>query len=48
MDFYNVQITTDFGEVVVLQVAASSPQEAEMAAISMIESGQAGADGMIF
>lgn len=47
MDFYDVQITTDLGEVVVFQVAASSPQEAEMTAISMVESGQAGTEGMI-
>ena len=42
MEFYDVQITTDFGEVVVLQVAASSIQEAEMTAISMVNSGEAG------
>ena len=47
MEFYDVQITTEFGEVVVLQVTANSPHEAEMTAISMVESGQAGTDGMM-
>lgn len=47
MELYNVQITTEFGEEVVLLVYACSPQEAEMTAISMVESGQAGTDGMI-
>ena len=47
MELYDVQITTEFGEEVVLQVSASSPHEAEMNAISMVESGQAGTDGMI-
>lgn len=47
MELYNVQVTTEFGEEVVLQVYADSPQEAEMTAISMVESGQAGTDGMI-
>lgn len=47
MEFYDVQITTDLEETVVLQIYASSPQEAEMTAISMVESGQAGTDGMI-
>lgn len=41
MPFYDVQITTELGETVVLQVAASSPEEAEMAAINMVELGQA-------
>lgn len=41
MDFYDVQITTDIGEVVVLQVSANNSQEAEMTAISMVEIGQA-------
>lgn len=35
--FYDVQITTELGETVILQVAASSPEEAEMAAINMVE-----------
>lgn len=47
MELYNVQVTTEFGEEFVLQVYANSPQEAEMTAISMVESGQAGTDGMI-
>lgn len=42
MEFYDVQITTDLGEVAILQVTASSPQEAEMTAISIINSGEAG------
>lgn len=42
MDFFDVQITTDLGEVLVLQVYASSPQDAEMTAISMVNSGEAG------
>ncbi|MBO5084400.1 MAG: hypothetical protein J6C18_06010 [Bacteroidaceae bacterium] len=41
MPFYDVQITTDLGETVVLQIAASSPEEAELAAIHMVEMGQA-------
>ena len=42
MQFFDVQITTDMGEVVVVQVAAGDRQEAEMTAISMVESGHAG------
>lgn len=42
MEFFNVQITTDLGEVVVIQVTASTPQEAEMTAIYMVNSGEAG------
>ncbi len=45
MEIYDVQITTDLDEEVVLQVSTSSPQEAEMIAISMVESGQAGTIG---
>lgn len=45
MEFYDVQITTDLGEVAILQVTASSPQEAEMTAISIINSGEAGTLG---
>ena len=41
MELYNVQATTEFGEEVILQVYADNPQEAEMSAISMVESGQA-------
>ena len=33
MQFFDVQITTDMGEVVVVQVAAGDRQEAEMTAI---------------
>ena len=45
MNFFDVQITTDMGEVVVVQVAAGDRQEAEMTAISMVESGHAGTVG---
>ncbi|MBR3027543.1 MAG: hypothetical protein IKH58_05305 [Bacteroidales bacterium] len=45
MQFFDVQITTDLGEVVVVQVAAGDRQEAEMTAISMVESGHAGTMG---
>ena len=47
MNIYDVQITTDLGEVVVLQVSASDEQEAEMTAIAMVESGAAGTQGRI-
>jgi hypothetical protein len=45
MQFFDVQITTDMGEVVVVQVAAGDRQEAEMTAISMVESGHTGTVG---
>ncbi len=45
MQFFDVQITTDMGEVVVVQVAAGDRQEAEMTAISMVESGHVGTVG---
>lgn len=45
MECYNVQITTDLGEVAVLQVVASDPQQAEMTAINMVETGQSGTIG---
>lgn len=45
MNFYNVQITTDLGETIVLQVAASSTDEAELTAINMVELGQADTNG---
>ena len=35
MTFYDVQVTTDLGEVAVLQICAFSAGEAEMTAISM-------------
>lgn len=47
MEIYDVQVTTEFGEEVILQISANSHQEAEMTAISMVECGQAGTDGMI-
>lgn len=45
MIIFDVQIRTDCGEVMVLQVSASSPQEAEMTAISIVNSGEAGTLG---
>ena len=45
MEFYDIQITTDFEEVIVRQVYASSPQEAECIAYTMVESGDAGTMG---
>lgn len=47
MEFYDIQLTTELGEVIILQVSASSHAEAEMTAISMVESGQAGTEGTI-
>lgn len=46
MEIYDVQVTTDQNEIVVLQVTASSQAEAEMTAISMVETGQTGTNGM--
>ena len=45
MELFDVQVTTDLGEVVVLQVTASDKLEAEMTAISMVSSGEAGTLG---
>ena len=45
MELFDVQVTTELGEVVVLQVSASDEQEAEMTAIAMVESGAAGTQG---
>jgi hypothetical protein len=45
MTFYDVQVTTDLGEVVVLQICAFSAGEAELTAISMVEHGDAGVLG---
>ena len=45
MNFYDVQVTTDLGETIVLQVAASSTDEAELTAINMVELGQADTNG---
>lgn len=47
MSLYDVQITTNYGETIVLQVTANLPQEAELTAISMVENGQAGTIGMM-
>lgn len=41
MELFDVQVSTDMGETVVLQVSANSSQEAEMTAISIVECGQA-------
>ena len=45
MTFYDVQVTTDLGEVAVLQICAFSAGEAELTAISMVENGDAGVVG---
>ena len=45
MNFYDVQVTTDLGETIVLQIAASSTDEAELTAIKMVELGQADTNG---
>ena len=45
MNFYDVQVTTDLGETIVLQVAASSTDEAELTAVNMVELGQADTNG---
>lgn len=46
MELYNVQIGTDLDEEIVLQVVASSPGEAEMTAVSIVNSGEAGTMGV--
>ena len=45
MNMYDVQVTTDFGETIVVQVAAPSPEAAESAAITVVESVEAGTVG---
>ena len=47
MELYNVQLRTDLDEVVVLQVYANDPLEAEFTAKSMVECGQAGTIGNV-
>jgi len=47
MNTYDVQIKTDLGETIVLQVTASSEVEAEMTAICMVEGGEAGTEGTV-
>lgn len=47
MNFYDIQLTTELGEAIILQISASSQAEAEMTAISMVEGGQAGTEGTI-
>ena len=39
MKVYDVQVTTDLSETVVLQISACSPHEAEMEAMSLVEGG---------
>ncbi|MDO4171329.1 MAG: hypothetical protein Q4D28_01300 [Prevotellaceae bacterium] len=39
---YDVQVTTDLGEVVVLTVDGDTPSVAETIAVSMVEDGYAG------
>lgn len=46
MDLFNVQITTDYGPTIVLQISASSEAEAEMTAISMVDNGNVGTQGI--
>lgn len=45
MNLFDVQVTTDLGKVVLLQVYAFSAGEAEMTASSMVENGDAGVLG---
>ena len=47
METFDVQITSDLGETVIIQVFANSAQEAEMTAISMVECGQTGTEGLV-
>ena len=43
MEFFDVQITTDLGETIVVAVWASAARSAERTAISRVECGDAGA-----
>jgi len=47
VNLYDVQIKTELDEIVTLQVVASSPEEAELTAINMVELGQAETCGQI-
>lgn len=47
MNFYDIQLTTELGEVIILQISASSRAEAEMTATSMVEGGLVGTEGTI-
>lgn len=47
MELYDVQMTTDLGEIIVLQVYACCESEAELTAISMVENGQANVAGTV-
>lgn len=47
MELYDVQMTTDLGEVMILQLYASCESEAELTAISMVENGQANVAGTV-
>lgn len=40
MNYYDVQIETELGEIAILQVAANSTEEAELTAINMVELGE--------
>lgn len=46
MESYIVQITTELGEVINLEIYANSPGMAESIAISMVESGDAPCEGL--
>ena len=40
MNYYDVQVETELGEIAILQVAANSTEEAELTAINMVELGE--------
>ena len=40
MNYYDVQIEKELGEIAILQVAANSTEEAELTAINMVELGE--------
>jgi hypothetical protein len=44
---YNVLVTTDLDESVVLQVTAGSAAEAESTAITLVECGEAGTESTV-
>ncbi len=41
MNTYDVQITTNLNEVIILQICAHNDTEAELTAISIVENGEA-------
>ena len=47
MELYDVQMTTDLGEIIVLQIYACCESEAELTAISMVENRQANVAGTV-